>query len=272
MDIKAYIESGILESYVMGLATEAECREVEFHAAKFPEIKNELLAIELSINKYALLHQKNPPEHLKEKIFSQISSQENKTAKIIDIKTAKAPDNTAGKNSWSFWVAASVLLLLVSVAGNYFLYNKWRSAENELIALNAEKTMIADQLNIQKTSFEKMNAEMAVLKQPFNKVVSLKGIPAISPNSLATVYWNQNSKEVFINVNSLPVPPADKQYQLWALANGTPIDAGVFEASDSVGLQKMKVIENAQAFAVTLEQKGGSQTPTLAAMYVMGAM
>jgi hypothetical protein len=32
----------------------------------------------------------------------------------------------------------------------------------------------------------------------------------------------------------------------------------------------MKVVEAAQAFAVTLEKKGGSRTPTLDQMYVLG--
>jgi len=32
----------------------------------------------------------------------------------------------------------------------------------------------------------------------------------------------------------------------------------------------MKNIPKAQAFAITLEKKGGSVTPTLSAMYVMG--
>jgi anti-sigma-K factor RskA len=35
-------------------------------------------------------------------------------------------------------------------------------------------------------------------------------------------------------------------------------------------LQKMKSVENPQAFAVTLEPKGGSAVPTLNQMFVMG--
>ena len=35
-------------------------------------------------------------------------------------------------------------------------------------------------------------------------------------------------------------------------------------------LQQLKTIGKAQAFAVTLEKKGGSPTPTLAALYLIG--
>lgn len=272
MDIRAYIESGILESYVMGLATDAEKREVEKYAAEFPEIKRELLAIEMAMNEYAKLHQKTPPPSVKEKVMAEIYAGDTRSAKIIDIHTAKPSEKNVSGNTNTFWVAASVTLLMLSALGNYFLYNKWKNAEQQLVALNNEKVMLADQLQVQKTSYDQMNHDMDVLKQPFNKVVMMKGIPTMSPASLATIYWNQNTKEVFINVNSLPAPPPDKQYQLWALADGKPIDAGVFDVGDTSGLQKMKTIEAAQAFAVTLEQKGGSPAPTLTAMYVMGTI
>lgn len=255
----------------MGLATEAQSGEVEKYAAQFPEIKRELLAIEMALNEYALLHEKTPPAHLKEKILSEIIAPENKSAKIISIKTdGKVPDvNNPGSNF--YWAAASVVLLILSMGGNYFLYNKWKNTETELVALNNEKAVLAQQLQVEKASYDQIGHEMAVLKQPFNKVVSLKGVPSTSPNSLATVYWNQNTKEVFINVNSLPAPPPDKQYQLWALMDGKPIDAGVFDVGDSVGIQKMKIIENAQGFAVTLERKGGVPKAE-GAMYVKGTI
>ena len=32
----------------------------------------------------------------------------------------------------------------------------------------------------------------------------------------------------------------------------------------------MKVINHAEAFAITLEKQGGSKTPTMSEMYVMG--
>jgi hypothetical protein len=42
----------------------------------------------------------------------------------------------------------------------------------------------------------------------------------------------------------------------------------VFDVKD--GIINMKNIPRAQAFAITLEKKGGSATPNLAMMYVMG--
>ena len=55
--------------------------------------------------------------------------------------------------------------------------------------------------------------------------------------------------------------PTGKQYQLWAIVDGKPVDAGVI--NNCIGLCKMKKIDHAEAFAITLEKEGGSPTPTL---------
>ena len=65
--------------------------------------------------------------------------------------------------------------------------------------------------------------------------------------------------------------PADKQYQLWALKDGQPIDMGVFDpVTPEDGLLEMGRVPGADAFAVTLEPRGGSANPTLEEMYVYG--
>ena len=71
----------------------------------------------------------------------------------------------------------------------------------------------------------------------------------------------------------MPVTDAEHQYQLWALVDGVPVDLGVFDAEgNGIGFKDMKSIGKAQAFAVTLEPKGGSKNPTLDQMVVMGAI
>jgi anti-sigma-K factor RskA len=92
------------------------------------------------------------------------------------------------------------------------------------------------------------------------------------PSSLATVYWNKSSKQVFLLANNLPQPAAGKQYQLWAIVDGKPVDMGVFDSNTGTAdlLQKMKSVDNAEMFAITLENKGGSPVPTMDQMYVAG--
>lgn len=37
-------------------------------------------------------------------------------------------------------------------------------------------------------------------------------------------------------------------------------------------MEEMKAVKNAQAFAITLENEGGSPTPTMEEMFVMGTI
>ncbi|MGZ8517919.1 MAG: anti-sigma factor domain-containing protein, partial [Chitinophagaceae bacterium] len=94
-----------------------------------------------------------------------------------------------------------------------------------------------------------------------------------SPASFATVYWDTTSKDVILVVNNLPRPAGDKQYQLWALLDGKPIDVGMIDNDIFTGEKKlmiqMKNVSGAQAFAITLEKKGGNPTPQ-GPMYTLG--
>ena len=114
---------------------------------------------------------------------------------------------------------------------------------------------------------DKKSNEMKFVMNRSNKIVDLKGMPT-APDYSAVVYWNPNSKQVMLMPENLPKPPLNKQYQLWALKDGKPIDAGVFDMTGD--MTNMKKIQDADAFAITLEPMGGSVNPTMDAMYVVG--
>ncbi len=65
--------------------------------------------------------------------------------------------------------------------------------------------------------------------------------------------------------------PAGKQYQLWAIVDGKPVDGGMITSKDgkNYNIQKMKTFGRAEAFAITLETAGGNPQPK-GTMYVMG--
>jgi mannose-6-phosphate isomerase-like protein (cupin superfamily) len=72
MDIKAFIASGVLEMYVLGQATEMECKVVEELSLTHPEIRAELNAIEITLEKQDLLYAVTPHATIKPGIHSVI--------------------------------------------------------------------------------------------------------------------------------------------------------------------------------------------------------
>lgn len=264
MDNKAYIETGILESYALGMCNADEAMQVEKMCAQYPEIQTELTKIQESINEYALLHSKTPHTETREKILSKIMDNEIQT----NISTTSIIPLFSNRLA----IAASILLFSLSLIGNILLYTKYRLAKDEVITLNTEKQQLASNINANQVSMETMNKNMALLTHPNTIKVVMKGVEK-SPTSMAMIYWNTQSKEVFIELKSLPMPEQGKQYQLWAIVDGKPVDAGIITMQDGdSSLHKMKDFESAQAFAITLENEGGSINPTLTQMYVMGAV
>ena len=64
MNIKEYISSGIVQSYVLDQADEAERAEFEKLSAQYPELVAERKAFEDALEKFALQHAVVPPRQV----------------------------------------------------------------------------------------------------------------------------------------------------------------------------------------------------------------
>ena len=259
MDTKEYIESGILELYVYGLLSETENLEVSFMAKSSPEINAEIIAIEKSIvalsSSFSPFHSVANFEKIKEKL-------ELKHAKVIEMKPT---------TNWSQYIgwAAAVLLL----AGISFQYMQIDQNNSQVATASIEKTKLEKELRILELKNKSSETTLAIVRDVRNTVVALGG-QAVAPESFAKVYWNQETKVVYIDAAGLPEPPDGMVYQVWALKLNplTPTSIGLLEKYDS-NEQKLFAVSNAdeaEAFGITLEPAGGSLSPTMEQLYTLG--
>ncbi len=263
MNIEEYIASGNLEQYALGLGSASERAEVEAMLALYPQLQSELEEIEASIFQYAQANAVQPSAGLKNKVLEAIKAE---ATPVVQLHEAKS------KNRVNWLAAASIALLLASIAGNFMLYNKYQTTSAKVFALENEKSVLANDLNAERTKYDQTNGMLAAISSPTTTMVEMKGLP-IAPESKAMIYWNKSTEEVYVSVAALPEAPAGMEYQLWAIVDGAPVDAGMLDLSKADAMpHKMKNFSSAQAFAVTLEKKGGSPTPTMENMYVMGAV
>jgi len=285
-EIRKYIESGILELYVLGDLSVEEKAEVEAMAALHPEVKAELDDIELALGSLANSYAEEPSAEVKEAFFSKIkfndtiAEQENidpsaGTDKPLHRENSVIiPINNSRLNFYKYSFAACLTLLLLSFAAIFTLYNSLQNSKQELAVLQGSNQDFANRVNLLENEMIKASEALEIYSNPDFKMVELKGT-ANSPESKMTVAFNPVLKKVMIDMKSISMPEHDEkhQYQLWALVDGKPVDLGVFDADQGEsGLKNMKSLQNAQAFAVTLEPKGGSINPTMDKMMVMGAI
>ena len=295
-----YIESGILEQYALGELSAAEHAAVEAQAASHPEIQAELQQVQAAVGFYAEAHAITPPAAMRERVLTNVLAQiagpaansslradVDAVAQASHRPVASTPAPVAIANeagvrpmssapvvvpaSRSGWAMAASVALLLSLGGNMLLYSNWKSASSELVALQNEQSRFATTSQVVEKRLGALQQENQVLRNDEFRAVALAGTKT-APTAHARVLFNPATHKVYVDVRSLPALPAGKQYQLWALDKGKPIDAGVLTLATATGegLQHMKDIASAQTFAMTVEPTGGSAGPTLSTMTVVG--
>jgi anti-sigma-K factor RskA len=119
-------------------------------------------------------------------------------------------------------------------------------------------------------AFETQSA-MAVLAASDLTRVDLQGAPA-APQAAGRALWSRQSGMVFA-ANNLPPLPAGKIYQVWLVAGGPPVSAGLIapdEPGRGVGIFRTPVdVTGPVTVAVTIEPEGGVPAPT-GAFYLTG--
>lgn len=258
MNIKEYISSGVVESYVLGLLTAQERFEFEQFCEVYSELRAARESFELALEKQAMDNAVIPPADLKEKTWSSIQQTANSnTTKIISMEPTKKRSFGLG------WIAAASSILLV-VTGYFALtfYNQTKTLKNSNNELEARVNKTDSILN-------KIIEEQKAINNPDVTVVNMVGTQKAVPGS-ASVYWDTTSANVYLIVKNMPKLPSDKQYQLWAMINGNPVDLGLFDPPEPNVILKMKNTQKADAFAITIETRGNTAGPTLEQLQSLG--
>ena len=270
MEVKDIISSGLLELYITGLTSKEETLQVEQWAEQYPEVKKEIEELQDAMENYVMAEAIQPDESLKGKILAKIQADDSAKEKIFSsihtstqeepFSVIKAQEKNEDAKVYSIpsyfkWaVAASVILLIGSLILNYTFYNKYQSTSKDLETAQ-------QQLQKQQQLADAMNKDMTVMTDRNALNVVLNGTEK-APDALAKIYWMKDKGDVYVDPTNLPQAPSGMQYQLWAIVDGKPVDAGMISTEKGIyHIQKMKSFGKAQAFAITLETAGGHPTP-----------
>lgn len=259
MNIKDYISSGIIESYVLGLASAEERTEFEKLCREYPELVAARTSFELALEKHMAGLAALPNESLKEKVMNAIRQQSSvNQSKLITMENS----SKSRQGGIARFVAAASVILLLGAA--YFAY-KFYSENKDLKESNQ---------NLQ-SKIGTVDSTLKIMSDPNVAVVNLKGTEK-APTSSANIYWDSTSADVYLVVKNMPKLPNEQQYQLWSLINGQdgslqPKSLGLFDiGNDGKVILKMSNADKADAFAITIENKGNTGGPNLEQLQSMG--
>ncbi|WP_440132617.1 hypothetical protein [Chitinophaga sancti] len=99
MELDHYIQSGIIESYVLGLATNVEVEELQYMRRLYPELNSEIAAVEKRMEITAFAEAVPPPAQLKDRIFQRINWKEEESHEATDYRRTSGQHQQANYNT-----------------------------------------------------------------------------------------------------------------------------------------------------------------------------
>lgn len=257
MDIKTYISSGVIEAYAMGNLSVEESSILECVMKNNAEVKAVVFEAQQTFEQLATQQAIQPPAYLEAAIRSKLEFGKNDSSdgKVLPLNKNKTVQPSV--YNFPMWMKAASVAVLFGLGYLGYEVNSKNKQLEEIAQNNIELSTKVS--NLEEINSIVMNSRKIELKDIQNKT-----------DMVAEVYWH-TSKKVFLDIKNLPSAPAGKQYQLWAIVDGKPVDMGVYSAKNAT-IQPMKSVDQAQAFAITLEKEGGNPTPTMDEMYAMGSI
>ncbi|GGE33588.1 anti-sigma factor [Psychroflexus planctonicus] len=260
-DANEYIESGQLELFVYGVLPENEMQEIAAAVSKYPSVQAEVERIE----KVALQLSRAVSPGSKPENFVQIYQGLRDQDTVVSVSK---------KQNWSSLLAwAAVAALLVGI---FWMFQQKSTLTNELEQAALEKQEIENRLLEAKNDLQGQAEILAFIRNNNIDVIDLPANEDVIENAYAKVFYDEESQVAYLDLQGLPEPPEGMVYQAWSLLMDplTPSSIGVienFENSDSK-IFEIKNIPTSEAFGITLEPAGGSETPTLSNLYVLGTV
>lgn len=168
--------------------------------------------------------------------------------------------------AWLPLAAAAILVLLVwSSWSQVQLRLEVQTLQAQRTADDAKLTSIRGDLDKARRQLGRFAMVNRILATPGLETVHLAGLETAPKASAQALVTADASRAVFY-VSNLAQTEADKTYQLWVIAGGRPLTAGLFtvdkSGSASVVLEKLAAEAPIEAWAVTIEPAGGVPRPT----------
>lgn len=251
--------------YVLGGLSAGETRAFEVQMSNDEELHKLVLQLsDVTRGLAGTVPGVQPPPALKQKILAQIEAQK----KIVPLQPRAGSPQSQRPIIWLPWTLAACFAVICAVL--FSRQNEMRARLDEMNRLATTLQAATNDLHQTIVALEETN-RMANLR-----IAMLDSKIADQPKAVGVSLWDPNRQNgVFVVENLKPLPP-NRDYQLWIIdpQYGTPVDAGVFQTDEkgNVRIQfKAKLpIKTAGKFAVTEEAKGGSPTPHIENMVLIG--
>jgi anti-sigma-K factor RskA len=248
-----------LALYAMGTLDDQDSRELEAHLGTCGECRRELEALHGDLALLALSATgPQPPQRSRERLQAAISEEQRQTS-----EPERAPVLPRLYPRWLTLAPAAIAVVLAATSLGLLL---------EVQRLKEANAKIIVELKKEKDGSALAKEIVAMLNDPHAQRMTLVSAAARPQPQLKTVYVKDKGHVLLLASNLDPIPD-DKVYELWLLpaGGGAPMPSGTFRIDNKGNSLMLHALETegieAAGFAVTVENVGGSKTPTMPIRY-----
>lgn len=242
--LQTFINSGLIDKYILGDTSFAESIEVEHYISEYPEIENEYNRLQDNLEILAKSNSVEAPSHILESILEDI---EEKPVITLNPSTHSTPWYSIAA---SFVAVAFAVMAFLMYQKNMVLIEENQVVVDEIFDLRSD----IDNYN---SKLDKVMLQFQNLNNPETEKYVLRGNSRAK--DLKTVaYINAIDKTSMIDVVSLPKLPAEQQYEMWAEFQDRMVSLGILDANDRT-LKSIPYMENALGLSISIENKNNAK-------------
>ncbi|SDR05227.1 anti-sigma factor [Flagellimonas zhangzhouensis] len=239
--VKIFLESDILEKYLVGDTTKEESQQAERYIAMYPEVRETYDELQKNLETFANIYARKTPEGLKEIIIASAKKETMVTRRVL-----------------RYAVAASVAIMIFA-GSSLFFWNQNQSLQEENNLVNNKIKYLENNM---KDQLADMRNQFIVLNNPDTKKLQVNG-KREAKELKAVAYINPVKKLSYINVSNVPDLPENKCFQMWAEVNGELVNLGVIKQFDEKDkLLALPYSDKAVGY-ITIEPEGGNTSPSV---------
>lgn len=237
-------DSGLLELYVLGELSADDRRVVLDAIVEYPELKQDISEIERAFYAVAKASAAKAPRVPLENALQYIRTDKGSTS-------PKPRENVGLSRGWLM-----MLPILACAAVLWWVTNGHNTEKQELQASLVDCEAKSQSINGQLMVYQALNDQ--------DNIILAVAATEKYPETKLYFHTNDTSKKNYIQIQNLPPINDNQSYQLWSLKPDTdPIPLDVFQGDESAIIE-VSYEEATANYAITIEPRGGQQSPTLA--------
>ncbi|WP_035335876.1 anti-sigma factor [Dokdonia sp. PRO95] len=240
--VSQFLESDLLERYLLGATSPIESQEAEHFIAKYPEVEQTYIELQENLENYATSYAAKAPDELRASIVKATRTKPKRALPILAITACM--------------IAAFFGLVAIMIYNqNQELLEDRRFTSNLLENLN-------DDIVSNREMLQSVEEQFMILNNTSTQKYILQG-NVRAQRLEAVAYVNELEQRSYIHVNSLPELPDEQVYQMWASVDGTLVPLDILKVTKD-NLVEIPYEERMASINITIEPKGGSKEATQA--------